>query len=122
MGPSFSPLKMAPATRLAVRARHQPPRHARRGALTDPRDLLRLVRSCRRFATKCIAAPAAAHRSNGSAAGGTAGTASGGTAAAPQQHHSRSIVEEVARRWISGVDHSDPRVRAKANKNAPTRQ
>ena len=79
-------------------------------ALIDPRDLLRLARACRRFATKCIAAPAAAHRSNGSPAGGTAGTASGGTAAAPQQHHSRSIVEEVARRWISGVDHSDPRV------------
>ena len=30
-------------------------------ALTDAMDLLRLARACRRFATKCIAAPAAHH-------------------------------------------------------------
>ena len=42
-------------------------------ALNDPRDLLRLVRACRRFAIKCIGAPAE-HR-----------TTASGTAAAAQQ-------------------------------------
>ena len=60
-------------------------------ALTDPEDLLRLARACRRFAIKCIAAPAA-HRT---AASG------GGTAAAAQQLEMCSIAEEVARRWIA---------------------
>jgi hypothetical protein len=59
-------------------------------ALADPKDLLRLARACRRFATKCIAAPAA-HRTAAS---------SGGTAAAAQQLEMWSIAEEVARRWI----------------------
>jgi hypothetical protein len=60
-------------------------------ALTDPKDLLRLARACRRFAIKCIAAPAV-HRT---AASG------GGTAAAAQQLEMCSIAEEVARRWIA---------------------
>jgi hypothetical protein len=58
-------------------------------ALTDPRDLVRLARACRRFAIKCIAAPAA-HRS----------AASGGTAAAAQQVELWPIAEEAARRWV----------------------
>jgi hypothetical protein len=60
-------------------------------ALTDPMDLLRLARACRRFAIKCIAAPAA-HRTT---------AASGGTAAAAQQAEMWSIAEEAARRWIA---------------------
>jgi hypothetical protein len=60
-------------------------------ALTDAMDLLRLARACRRFATKCIAAPAA-HRN---------ATSGGGTAAAAQQLWMWSIAEEVARRWIT---------------------
>jgi hypothetical protein len=59
-------------------------------ALIDPRDLLRLARACRRFATKCIAAPAS-HRCS----------ASGGGAASPQQAEMWSIAEEAARRWIA---------------------
>jgi hypothetical protein len=50
-------------------------------ALTDPRDLLRLARACRRFATKCIAAPA--------------------TAAAAQQTEMWSFAAEAARQWIA---------------------
>jgi len=59
-------------------------------ALEGPRDLLCLARACRRFATKCIAAPAAHHTA-----------ASGGAAAAAQQAEMWSIAEEVARRWIA---------------------
>eukprot|EP01046_Picozoa_sp_COSAG06_P013940 COSAG06_NODE_852_length_11954_cov_6.453986_9_plen_212_part_01 len=59
-------------------------------ALADPWDLLRLARACRRFAIKCIAAPAA-HRN---------ATSGGGTAAAAQQAEMWSISEEAARRWI----------------------
>jgi hypothetical protein len=58
-------------------------------ALADPGDLLRLARACRRFAIKCIAAPAA-HRC----------AASGGTAAAAQQVELWPIAEEAARRWV----------------------
>jgi hypothetical protein len=58
-------------------------------ALADPKDLLRLARACRRFATKCIAAPAA-HRN---------ATSGGGTAAA-QQAEMWAIVEEAARQWV----------------------
>jgi hypothetical protein len=58
-------------------------------ALNDPRDLLRLVRACRRFAIKCIGAPAE-HR-----------TTASGTAAAAQQAEVWSIIEEAARRWIA---------------------
>jgi hypothetical protein len=58
-------------------------------ALTDPRDLLHLAAACRRFFTKCIAAPA--HRT----------TASGGAAAAAEATEMWSIIEEVARRWIA---------------------
>eukprot|EP01046_Picozoa_sp_COSAG06_P035403 COSAG06_NODE_3803_length_4890_cov_8.042162_1_plen_322_part_00 len=56
-------------------------------ALTDPRDLLRLARACRRFAIKCIAAPL--------------NPASGGTAAAAQQAEMWSIAAEAARQWIA---------------------
>ena len=66
-------------------------------ALTDPKDLLRLARACRRFATKCIAAPAA-HRT---AASG------GGTAAAAQHAEMWSIIEEAARRWIATCTHQE---------------
>jgi hypothetical protein len=59
-------------------------------ALADPRDLLRLARACRRFATKCIAAPAAPR----TAASG------GGTAAAAQQTEMWSIIQEAGRRWV----------------------
>ena len=61
-------------------------------ALTDPMDLLRLARACRRFAIKCIAAPA--HRTAASGGGGTA-------AAAQQELEMWSIVEEAARRQIA---------------------
>ena len=61
-------------------------------ALADPRDLLRLARACRRFAIKCIAAPA--HRTTTSG-GGTA------AAAAAQQAEMWSIAEEAARRRIA---------------------
>ena len=61
-------------------------------ALTDPRDLLRLARACRRFAIKCIAAPAA-HR--------TAASGGGTAAAATQQAVMWSIAEEAARRRIA---------------------
>eukprot|EP01046_Picozoa_sp_COSAG06_P047721 COSAG06_NODE_6994_length_2683_cov_62.353702_1_plen_136_part_10 len=56
-------------------------------ALTSAQDLLSLARACRRFAIKCIAAPAA-HRS-------------ATTAAAAQQAEIWSIAAEAARRWIS---------------------
>jgi hypothetical protein len=63
-------------------------------ALADPKDLLRLARACRRFAIKCIAAPAA-HRVRNATSGG-------GTAAAGQQALEMwSIAEEVARRQIA---------------------
>ena len=62
-------------------------------ALADPKDLLRLARACRRFAIKCIAAPAA-HRVRNATSGG-------GTAAAAQQLELWSIAEEAARRWIA---------------------
>ena len=61
-------------------------------ALADPRDLLRLARACRRFAIKCIAAPAA-HR--------TAASGGGTAAAATQQAVMWSIAEEAARRRIA---------------------
>jgi hypothetical protein len=63
-------------------------------ALTDTMDLLRLARACRRFATKCIAAPAAAHRNAGGGGGGTA-------VAAQQALEMWSIAEEAARRRIA---------------------
>jgi hypothetical protein len=63
-------------------------------ALADPHDLLRLARACRRFATKCIAAPPALPRT-----ASAAGTAAAGAAA--QQLEMLSIVEEAARRWIA---------------------
>jgi hypothetical protein len=68
-------------------------------ALTDPRDLLRLARACRRFATKCIAAPAA-HRCATSGGGAAA-------AAAQQALEMWSIVEEAARRWIATCTHQE---------------
>ena len=61
-------------------------------ALTDPKDLLRLARACRRFAIKCIAAPAV-HR--------TAASGGGTAAAATQQAVMWSIAEEAARRRIA---------------------
>jgi hypothetical protein len=64
-------------------------------ALTDPGDLLHLaVAVPRRFATKCIAAPASSHRTT--ASGGTAAAAA--TAGAPDLW---SLVEEAACRWIA---------------------
>ena len=58
-------------------------------ALTSAQDLLSLARACRRFAIKCIAAPAA-HRS-----------ATTAVAAAAQQAEMWCIAEEAACRWIS---------------------
>jgi hypothetical protein len=93
-------LQMAPATRRAARDATNlltaTPDEAAiiiACALTDPKDLLRLARACRRFAIKCIAAPAA-HRTAASGGGGTA-------AAAQQELEMWSIVEEAARRWIA---------------------
>ena len=61
-------------------------------ALTDPMDLLRLARACRRFAIKCIATPAANRAAHASGCG---------TTAAQQALEMWSIVEEAARRWIA---------------------
>jgi hypothetical protein len=90
---------MPPATRRAVRGATNlltaTPDEAAlivAAALADPEDLLRLARACRRFAIKCIAAPAA-HR--------TAASGDGTAAAATQQAEMWSIAEEVARRWIA---------------------
>ena len=92
-------LEMAPATRRAVHNATNlltaTPDEAAliiATALADPWDLLRLARACRRFAIKCIAAPAA-HR--------TATSGGGGAAAAAQQAEMWSIAEEAARRWIA---------------------
>jgi hypothetical protein len=60
-------------------------------ALTSAEDLLSLARACRRFAIKCIAAPAA-HRN--------ATSGGGGAAAAAQQAEMWCIAEEAARRWV----------------------
>ena len=99
LAPNPRALEMPPATRRAVRDATNlltaTPDEAAiiiACALTNPKDLLRLARACRRFATKCIAAPAA-HR--------TAASGGGGTAAAAQQAEMWSIIEEAARRWIA---------------------
>jgi hypothetical protein len=85
---------MAPATRRAVRDATNlltaTPDEAAiiiACALASAQDLLSLARACRRFAIKCIAAPAA-HRS-------------ATTAAAAQQAEMWCIAEEVAHRWIA---------------------
>ena len=59
-------------------------------ALTDPRDLLHLAAACRRFFTKCIAAPPPPR--------GTAAVAPAQQAEAIEMW---SIVEEAGRRWIA---------------------
>jgi hypothetical protein len=61
-------------------------------ALTDPMDLLRLARACRRFAIKCIATPPANRTAHASGCG---------TTAAQQALEMWSIAEEAARRWIA---------------------
>ena len=68
-------------------------------ALTDPRDLISLAAACRRFFTKCIAAPSPPRDT----------AASGGAAGAEEYHQAIemwSIIEEAGRRWIAAcTDH-----------------
>jgi hypothetical protein len=85
---------MPPATRRALRdATHLLPATPDEAAINiacalhSAQDLLSLARACRRFAIKCIAAPAA-HRN-------------ATTAAAAQQAEIWSIAAEAARRWIA---------------------
>jgi hypothetical protein len=91
---------MPPATRRAVRGATNlltaTPDEAAlivAAALADPEDLLRLARACRRFAIKCIAAPAAhccqrrRHSSSSDTAGGDVVDRRGGGAPMDRQLH-----------------------------------
>ena len=61
-------------------------------ALASAQDLVHLAIACRRFVTKCIAAPLPAPPR----------TAASGGAAATEAAEMWSIVEEAGRRWIAG--------------------